>query len=650
MPLNSSPEQLPEALREQYQANVRALANHDPELADRIEALPMCDVADLERTRDENWTTQVESDDGKRVYVHSRYRPGAEAASLIDQQARASSDTKRSVEAPLDDVGCFLIHGSGLGYVVTELERRYHDPLLIVAEEDLALLKLALCVTDFTRALGAGRLFFFTAPDKSELHARLRPAIANVLIGLRILRHAYTGRVRTTFHRTVGELMRDFIAFSRVQMVSLLRHSRTTCENVAYNLGTYVERPGIEVLAGRGKGHPAVLVAAGPSLARNLDLLAELRDRAIIIAVQTVLKTLLACGIRPHFVTSLDYHEISAQFFEGISDFHDTILVAEPKVAWHVIDVFDGRTHVLRSEFAEDLLQDVAPSRAGLRAGSTVAHLSLYLAEHLGCDPIMLLGQDLSFSDGLYYPPGVQIERIWQPELGRFQTVEMKQWERIVRSRVNLRTVEDVHGRKVYTDDQMFTYAEQFEADIAASAAQIVQAGEGGRRLRGVEVTPFADFVVDECSKPLPADLFALPGAVETRTRADARTALETRIEEVRQMRAIVTESLELLEWLDTALANPREFNKLVPKIHKLRDRMQTNRRTYSLVSSVSQSAELKRFQADRGIRDDEAETPETARRRLRRDREYVAAFGEGCDYLLRMLPEAIARLGGDES
>ena len=63
--------------------------------------------------------------------------------------------------------------------------------------------------------------------------------------------------------------------------------------------------------------------------------------------------------------------------------------------------------------------------------GATVAHLAYYVAEHLGCDPIIFVGQDLGFSDGLCYTPGTSYEDVWRPELARFCTVEMKQWEQI---------------------------------------------------------------------------------------------------------------------------------------------------------------------------------------------------------------------------
>lgn len=627
-----------------YLANLAALYGSDPELARGIDALPFDRTPLLEPTRDGHVTVRLTADDGRPVHAHSRYRPLEEARTLIEQQAQRTPDG----DGPEEELEsqCFLLSGYGLGYHVVEIERRFTRPLLIVAEDDLGLIKAAFCVTDVSDLIRERRLAFLTSTNKSELHARLRPVMTPLMLGLRMVALPHAKRYHADFQRQVHTLIRDFVAYSRVQMVSLIRNARIVSKNVALNLSAYLAQPGVEVLEGSARGYPAVLVAAGPSLARNVEQLADLRERAVIIGVQTVLKTLLARDMPPHFVTSLDYHEISAQFFRGVEDFAGTILVAEPKVTWHVIDAFEGRTHVLRSDFADDLLRAAAPPRAALRAGSTVAHLAFYLAEHLGCDPIILVGQDLSFSEGLYYPPGMQIERIWAPELGRFSTVEGKQWERIVRGRAGLRVVKDIHGRDTYTDDQLFTYAEQFQADFLASSAQVIHACEGGRRLEGTQVMTLREAGERFCTRPLPKDLFTLPSQsppadLEQRVSHE----LEQRMAELREIRQIAVETCELLERLVPLIERPTEFNRLIVRVDELRSRMRRNERTFNLVSRVSQLAELRRVQADRAISTGQRETPATARRRLRRDREYVAAFVEGCDFLLDMLPEALQRV-----
>jgi hypothetical protein len=657
MSSTAPPADILNACRQRYLANLAALYQADTPLARQLEAIPFSQTPPLEAARDGNFTVQLLADNGKPVYAHSRYRPLEEAAALIDRQTRKKppatdappAETPEADDESVDDDlenPSFFVSGLGLGYAVIALEERFTRPLVIVAEDDLGLIKAAMCVCDFSTMLAERRMTFLASADKATVHANLRAALIHLMLGIKFITMPHTARYHASFHSEITGLLRDFVSYSRVQVMSLLRHARATCRNVAFNLATYVRQPGVEIFRNRAKRYPAILVAAGPSLARNLDQLSALKDRAVIIAVQTVLKTLLARGAPPHFVTSLDFHEISAQFFRDIDDFADTILVAEPKATHAVIDTFCGRTHLLRSEFADDILQDAAPQRDALSAGSTVAHLAYYFAEHLGCDPIILVGQDLSFSEGLYYPPGMQIERIWAPELGRFNTIETKQWERIVRHRRGLRKVTDVHGRQTYTDDQLFTYAEQFQSDFLTTPTRIIHAGEGGMRLAGTEIMTLRDAVERYCQRPLPADLFAAP---EERPSPDLHRrvtgAIEKRLAELSETREIALQTIAVLKRLVDLVEQPAEFNRLVQDVDELRSRMKRYDKMYNLIVQVSQHAELRRLQADRAIHDDAPETPATARRRLKRDREYVEALLDGCDFLQQTLEQALQRV-----
>jgi len=283
------------------------------------------------------------------------------------------------------------------------------------------------------------------------------------------------------------------------------------------------------VLQERFAGCPGIVVAAGPSLQRNIDQLAELEGKAVIISVQTTFKMLLDRGITPDFVTSLDYHEMSKRFFEGISDFSRTHLVAEPKATWHVIDAYRGPVSLLNNDFARLCVGNALAARGGLKAGATVAHLALYLAVYMGCDPIVLVGQDLGYTDHVYYMPGVAMHDTWRPELNRFCTIEMKEWERIVRSRKILMKVKDIHGRDIYTDDQLFTYLQQFEGDFASLPGRVIDATEGGVRKTGTPRWPDGS----ASSRFLPSGSTIASNSTGTTTlawkRADANSSSESK-------------------------------------------------------------------------------------------------------------------------
>ncbi|MFN9978173.1 MAG: motility associated factor glycosyltransferase family protein, partial [Phycisphaerae bacterium] len=254
--------------------------------------------------------------------------------------------------------------------------------------------------------------------------------------------------------------------------------------------------PGIDDLAGIATGKPAIVVSAGPSLRRNIDLLSQpgVRDRVVIIAVQTVLKTLLAKGIRPHFVTALDHASISKRFYEGLTaaDVEGVTLVVEPKASPAIFEAWPGAIRCPAERIADSILTDNADDsirgvfkrdRGELRPGATVAHLAYYLARHMGADPVILIGQDLGFTDGQYYAAGAAIHQVWSGELSHFRTLEMLEWERIARERSMLHRLTDHLGRPCYSDEQMTTYLVQFERDFGEDVnrgLKVIDATEGG--------------------------------------------------------------------------------------------------------------------------------------------------------------------------
>lgn len=619
-------------------ANLAALYLRSPALAARLDVLPFAQLPRIETARDGTWTVRVTADDGALIFAHSRHEPLVEAR-------RAAERAVSSAENP-----AFVVQGGGLGHVWAALQAAADRPVVIACEPDPALLKAALCSADHSKPIREGRLVFVTQADKRLVHDTLTAMSADVMLGLQFVTLPPASRCHAEFHTRIRGLVTDYVAFARMQVTTLVRNARQTCRNIALNLRDYVHAPGVESLRNRAAGFPAILVAAGPSLTAHLDALPALRDRAVIIAAQTVYKLLSARGCAPHFVTSLDYHELSADFFRDPpagADPRSTLLVAEPKAHPSVLDTYSGPRRLLHSAFAHELLCERPPPRGALRAGSTVAHLSFYLAQHLGCDPIVFVGQDLCCTDGLYYPPGTPIEDVWRPELSRFCTIEMKQWERIARSRSILRRVTDAAGRAAYSDEQLFTYAEQFEADIAVSAARVLQAAPTGVALAGAQVRPLAQIASEHCTRALPGDLVGDPETCASDDIRQATASIDARIREIRELRRISEQMLTLLDELSRLTGRPSEFNRRIAKVDDLRAQVARCDRAFRIVTEASQLAELRRFSADRRMGGDapEQDTPQTALRRLRRDAEFVTSIRDGCDFLLDVLPQALLRL-----
>jgi len=621
--------------------NMRQLWRHDAKLAQRIDALAFDASLSLQASRAGPMTASVQTGDGRTLFLHSKYDPRREAADFV-----AGLD--------VEDAACVVLCGLGLGYHLKALFERFGDETVVfVSEPDLLTIKTAFETTDLSKEFATGRAIILTSHDKAILHERLHDHATGLMFGTVFAVPPVARDHAADFHSTCRQAILDFASFAKMALVTLVRNAEITARNITNNLPTYVSTPPPDVLRGRFAGCPAILVAAGPSLAKNVDQLVDLQDKAVIIAAQTTLRPLLARGIRPHFVTSLDFSDLSRQFFEGLEIPDDVVLVAEPKASWHVVDTFrDGggdtprRVVMLNNAFAHYCIGEGLAKRSAMEPGATVMHLAFYLAQWLGCDPIIFIGQDLGFSGHCYYAPGVAMHRAWGPEMGRFGTLEMKEWERIARQRNTLREVPDIHGRPIYTDEQMFTYLEQFERDFAKSAAKVIDATEGGVRKRGAEVATLAEAAERHCRNAIDPARFSHLNAdwSDGSLLKPARDALAARREELAEFRALCDETHTVLGELKGLVERPEKFNKRMVRVDELRTLVQNHETLYRMVRDVSQLAELQKHAADRGLASAEATGKDKARRQIQRDRRFIEAMLDGCDRLDGVLAGGVAR------
>lgn len=571
-------------------ANLASLWAADPSLAADIEGLWQQESYPTEPSKSGQPTVSVIAPTGRPIYLHSRHQPIDEANRLI---------------ATLDDAASkavFYIHGLGLGYHLDALaDAVSSEAIFCVFEPDLLLIRTAMEQRDFSNLLDAGRLLWFTKLNKAELFNRLVPHTAMTSIGTASVDHAPSLQLQPKFHEQMKTWIAEFAAYSRTNINTLILNGRRTAENITRNLGWYVATPDVDRLKDKHKSKPAIVVSAGPSLRKNKHLLKDVQDKAVIVAVQTSLKPLLEMGVEPHFVTSLDYHDICTRFFENLPPNLRTELVAEPKATNKIFDLHPGPLTLIGNEFASGLLRDHAEKKSGLPCGATVAHLAYYLAEHLGCDPIIFIGQDLGFSDGLCYSPGTSYENVWRPELDRFCTLEMKQWEQVVRDRPILRKISDHLGRPMYTEERLFSYLQQFERDFAKSDRRIIDATEGGAAKRGAESMTLADAIARYCTQPIDFGESDHPGVKRDRLPV-ATAALASRKAEAVEIARIAEQTLVLLEEIHECIDDQPQVNRLIARIDSLRSRMNELGPCYDLISQMTQTTELQRFRADRQI------------------------------------------------
>lgn len=547
-----------------------------------------------------------------------------------------------------------VVLGFGLGYHVQRLaERLGKAGLIVVFEPDVPVLRAVLERVDHSAWLKDSMVAFITDEhDRAALAGKLRGAETLLAQGAEFLEHpgsrARLGERSGTFSTT----FREFVTGAKTTLMTTLMRSVDTVRNLMLNVDHYVGGDGITPLAGLMAGKPGVVVSAGPSLSRNIDRLAEpgVGDRCCIIAVQTTLKPLLDRGIRPHFVTALDYHAISQRFYEDLTagDVAGTTLIADPKANPIILDVYPGPIRCCAAGFLDKLLAAHGREMGQLPAGATVAHLAASFAHYVGCNPIVLIGQDLGFTDGLYYAPGNAIHDVWATELNPFNTVEMMEWQRIVRHRTHLEQTTDIHGKPIYTDAQMLTYLHQFERDFADLEKQgvcIIDATEGGVRKQHTTVMSLHEALDQNLADALPE--IPLPGRKPDHERM---TEAASHLRSMRRRVGVVGDAArDTSDLIGQMIADQRDSARMDAHFEALashRKTVESHFDAFELINHLNQLGVFKRLKADRRLHlQDELGPLERQRDQLERDLANVEWIGDASVEMIAQIDQATALL-----
>lgn len=549
-----------------------------------------------------------------------------------------------------------VVMGFGLGWHIAELARRMkHSGVLIVYEPDVSILRSVLQKIDHSEWMAQTNLLLLTGePDEAELSGMLSPLEGLLAMGVYVLEHPPSmpriAEQAKALSTRLGRVMQSV----RTNVTTALVQTAATLKNLTQNVDHYALGAGIEDLRDSCKGHAAIVVSAGPSLGRNLRLLKQpgVTDRLVVIATQTVLKTMLREGIRPHFVCALDYHEISRRFYEGLTaeDVRGVTLVVEPKVNPAVTSAFPGNIRCAKDAWLDEVVGPSLVREMGeIPAGATVAHLCYALARHLGCDPAILIGQDLGFTDGQYYAAGAAIHDVWACELNEFNTLESLEWQRIVRHRSSLTKRTDVLGRPIYCDEQMEAYLMHFQRDFVRDVQKglrIVDATEGGvAKLHTTTMTLKEAVARFGGEKSLPEVLRRpVTMAADASKRRDVLvTRLEGLARDIARVQVQSNDALGMLREMVKCQDDQRRVNSLIERVQAIGERVRAIEPAYSMVHRLNQTGALKRTRTDRAIYvENEADAVGVQRQQITRDIANVQSLAEAAGMLEAIMLDAV--------
>ncbi len=153
--------------------------------------------------------------------------------------------------------------------------------------------------------------------------------------------------------------------------------------------------PSFEILKNKFIGLPGIAVSTGPSLKYSFDFLRAAQNKAVIACSDSSLKILLNEGITPHFVGCIERVPETSLLFDQLPVLNNSYLVSAPFLWPETIKKYPGpRINMMRGV---GQMPWFFPYCTMYQTGNSVSHLLYVLLHELGCQPIMLVGQDLSF-------------------------------------------------------------------------------------------------------------------------------------------------------------------------------------------------------------------------------------------------------------
>ncbi|MFO0827423.1 MAG: 6-hydroxymethylpterin diphosphokinase MptE-like protein [Phycisphaerales bacterium] len=619
--------------------NLEAIALSNPGLEARIRAAEPASVA---------FTVAA---DGSIVGEYmgkplaSRHRPLEEANALVGN-------------VDLADRAVLFVLGFGLGYHVRRAaERMERAGVVVVIEPDLGLLKAVLSRVDHSSAIRASNVLVITDPaDRGEWARRFGQLDVMLIQGVRIIEHPASRARLGDLAKHCSEQLTESVRAARLSMSTTLVRSVVTANAYLANLPLYAAGAGCAELQDIAAGRLGVVVSAGPSLKRNMHRLAApgVHERCVIVATQTTLRPLLDAGIKPHFVCALDWHHISKRFYEGLraEDVAETTLVLDPQANPIIAQSYPGPVRVFHADFPQMVLGRTGRDMGRVRTGTTVAHLCYSFARWLGCDPVALIGQDLGFTDGLYYARGTAIDDVWAPELNPFNTIEMMEWQRIMRHKQHLRKVRDIHGRSMYTDAQMEGYLVRFEALFESDRAQgkrTIDATEGGVSKAATTVMPLGAALNEFAHEPM-RTIPVPPKGLDAKLLRLSAVRVRELERDVRQIQGASERTAAIIAEMLEHRNDERRMSTLWPRLERERSVVEQRMDTFHVINHFNQLGVFKRAKADRKLHFAKGLSPlEVQRAQLERDLVNVRWTADAAKELGKSLEETIARLEGRE-
>lgn len=193
-------------------------------------------------------------------------------------------------------------------------------------------------------------------------------------------------------------------------ILEFVDHGYIFCSNYYRNLLSLPKAYTGDALVGKFQDIPAIICGAGPSLSQSAAFVEASKNKALIFGGGTAMNGLNAYGVLPHFGVGIDPN--IAQFTRLImNQAYEVPYFYRNRMSSKAVEFIHGPHLYLSGSTGYDIgpyfEQKFGLPANAIQEGYNVINFSLSIALALGCNPIILVGVDLAYTNGLSYCPGI---------------------------------------------------------------------------------------------------------------------------------------------------------------------------------------------------------------------------------------------------
>lgn len=197
----------------------------------------------------------------------------------------------------------FIFIGTGVGTHITAIDWKIASSEYLIIEDNVELFRLSLFVTPYYELADRANLHFSIFENENEFTRTMTKFLEGSFFNNRYLKYFHFPAHSNSKLKLIQNNLasQTYLSFPYdIQLDKFLKPLKRIANGYkTLNISTKIQD---SVFSQK----PVLIIAAGPSMKKNISWIKENKDRFIILAISSVLKTLYENNIKPDIVTHID--------------------------------------------------------------------------------------------------------------------------------------------------------------------------------------------------------------------------------------------------------------------------------------------------------------------------------------------------------